>query len=244
MNSSRLSARILTAVIGLACLSGCSQEVNHTIEGGIKNALPKAIGPAATYAVTVESDPFELARGHLRQVKIVGTDVNLSPQLLIDELDVDATDIDADIVTQKVTSIGNVVFRAVVGQDSINHYLDSQSTNSPQRLEHLTVDLNDHSVTATVLVRALGVYVPASVTGTFGVEPGSRKYIDFIADSGSLSIIPVPQFALRYALNRINPVIDLTTSTVPVTVENVSIVGGDLIITGEADLQQGLSQNT
>jgi hypothetical protein len=237
-------AAVVAAAILASVLSSCSQAVDHSIAGGIKNALPASIGPSQNYDVTVKSNPLDAAKGHLNEVDIVGTGVNLSPQLLIEQLDVQATDIDADVTTRKVKSVGQVLFAAVIGQDSIDHYIAALPPSSPQRQEQLAVVLNNNSVTATVLVKALGLSVPASVTGFFVVEPANPKYIDFIPDKGSLSVIPVPQFALKLALTRINPVIDLTTSTVPVTVSSVTIQAGKLTLRGQADLQHGLVKNT
>jgi len=233
----------ISAILG-AALAGCSQTVDHTIAGGIKSALPNAIGQAKSYSVIVDSDPLEAAKGNLRKVTIVGEDVNLSPQLLIDELDIEATDIKADVRTRKVKSVGEVDFVAQIGQDSIDHYLAAQLPDSSQRQEKLKVTINDHTVTATVLVKALGISVPASVTGTFGVDSGDQKHMSFAADKGSLSIIPVPLFALKIALDKINPVIDVSNTTVPVTVNSIIVQDGKIIIHGQADLQDGLVQNT
>jgi len=235
------SAVLLGFVVGSTlALTGCSSAVDHTVAGSIKSALPSAIGPAENYAVTVKTDPIALAQGHLREVDIVGTDVQLSPQLLIDELDIDASDIDINLNTRQVKSVGQVLFLAQVGQDNIDHYIDNEPAGSTQRAEDLKVTVNDHSITARVLVKMLGIDVPASVTGAFEVEPDNPKLLDFVANKGSLSIIPLPQFALNIALQRINPVIDLSDTNVPVTVDQVTIQSGKIIISGEADLQNGL----
>jgi uncharacterized protein YpmS len=245
MNKVKFNQTLITSLIALTVLTaGCAQTVDHSVAGGIKNALPNAIGSAKSYSVVVDSDAIQLAQGHLRKVDIIGEDVNLSPQLMIDELDIDARDIKADVRTQKVKSVGNVTFAAAIGQDSIDHYLAAQLSNTSQKQENLKVTINDHDVTATILVKALGITVPASVTGTFAVSSDSDKHIQFKANKGSLSVIPVPQFALKLALDKMNPVIDLSNTTVPVTVDSISVQSGKIVLRGEAQLQSGLEQNT
>jgi hypothetical protein len=232
------------AAVCLTALCGCAGPVDHTIAGAIRHSLPTSIGPARNYAVFVDSDPLEAAKGHLRKVDIIGLGVNLSPQILVDELDIHILDVDANPLTRKVKSVGPVTFAATISQTGIDHYLATQPDDSKQKQDHLEVAINQNSITATVRVKTLGVAVPASVTGTFQIDRGNPQHLSFVPDSGSFSVISVPGFALRLVLNEVNPVIDLSKSTVPVSVDSISINSGKIQLTGEADLQQGLVQGT
>ncbi len=240
----RLNRIFLLFLAGaLLTLTGCAQAVDHSIAGAIKSSLPNAIGPAQYYVVTVNSNPIDAAQGRVKQVDIIGKEVSLSAQLLIDQLTIEADDVQANVQTRKVTKVGHVSFEAKIGQDGIDHYLAALPNDSPQRKEGLRVTLNESTITAQINCRVAGISVPASVTGTFEVSAADDKHIDFIPDSGSLSIIPIPRFALDFALRQINPVIDLTNSNVPVSVDDVTVQANVLQLSGTANLQQGLVQN-
>ena len=242
MNKSAVILKAAVLLVLTSTLCGCSHVVDTTIADTIKSQLPKAIGPAQSYNVSVGANPMQVVGGRIGEVDITGIGVNLSPEILLDHIQIQAHDIDVDSGSRKIKSVGNVLFEAQIGQDSIEHYLTSQSSNPAESDEHLSVELNDSSVTASMRVKSFGLWVPVSVTGTFEVDPDNDKHILFEPSRGSLSIIPLPIFVMKLAMERINPVIDLSNSTVPVDLSSVSINSGVLEIAGSADLNQSIAE--
>lgn len=222
------------AMLALAFCSGCGNPVNHPVADRIAAVLPKVLGPAQDYDVKVSGSSLSFTSGHIGDVTIHGDDVAFSPLLTVDTLDAEVQDIDIDTRSQKVTGMGPVHFVAGISAAHLNEYLTQTAASEPTRPQNLAVQIAGQSLALTFTVKPLWVNVPVSVTGMLSPEPGRPTLLDFTPTGARVSIVPVPGGLVDLALSHVNPVVDLSQLTVPVSIERTWIQGGNLYFAGSA----------
>lgn len=223
------SAALLPA---LALVCGCGHPVQETAAHKIANVLPSVLGPAAHYDVQVDGDPFALSRGRARAVHIQGQQVQLSPRLTLDTLDADARDVSFNRDTRRLEHIGQTNFTATLGQAHLDAYL----AHVKPLLPNLSVTLRSDDVEARVPVTFLGLQTMADLTGTLAPNADEPDKLDFTTNGVHVGMVPLPSALVNLALSLLNPVVDLSSVKVPLTVTNTSILNGQLTISGNVNL--------
>lgn len=228
--------------LGCACLiglilllsPGCGGVVNHNVAGRISSALPHVLGPAKRYDVQVSGTSLGLGSGHIGKVTIHGEDVAFTPQLTVDTLDAEIKDIDLDTRSQKVTGMGPIRFIAGVSAAHLNDYLAATAQSAPSRPQDLEIQLSGHEITLSFTVRPFLVNVPVSITGTIAPRTGYPSQLDFVPTGGQVSVVPVPAQVIDLALSHANPVVDLSTLAIPMTIDRAWVENGSLYLAGTA----------
>ncbi len=222
--------RQVSFLCAAACLlvAGCGSLAPQTVAARkIAEALPQAIGPAARYDVTVDGDPFALARGRARHVHINGQDVQITPAVTLDALTLDADDVSFDTQAHRVSHVGQVTFNAAIGQAHLNSYL-------AQRRPDVTVTLEQTDLQARLPVAAGPLHTIIGVAGTLTPSEPGASTLDFVADRARLGFLPVPAFVVNATLSELNPLVDLSTVRVPLALQSAQVAQGRLVLRGTA----------
>ncbi len=210
-------------------LAGCARPGEKQAEKAIQKLLPEYLGPARSYKTEVKGKSLgAVMRGRLREVHIVGTDVQLTDELLVRELTIDAEEVMADLKTRSLKGVGKATFTARIDENR----LDSMARRRRPKLLDLRLALRGKSVQVTLRPEVFGhPTLPLTVDGTLAVR-GGGKSLDFSPDRGRLAIVPIPEALLDFVAERLNPVVDLSALTVPIRIEKAESQGGQLILSG------------
>jgi len=201
-----------------------------TVAHKIANVLPRWIGPAEHYDVKVEGDAFALGRGHVRRVQIDGSNVQLSSTVSMDRINIDAHDVSFDRKARTIHRIADVSFTGQVDQGNIDRYL----TKARPDLHDVVVRLRSNDVEVSTPVTVRGYTTTVSVSGTLRPSVEAANKLDFVANGGSIGIVPVPARLVNVAIDEINPVLDLSRLRFPIAVKGVDIHNGTAAVHGTA----------
>ncbi len=211
---------------------GCGHPVQETAAHKIADALPSVLGPAAHYDVQVDGDPFALTRGRARAVHIQGQDVQLSPRITLDTLNIDTRDVSFDTGTRRLSHIGATAFTASLGQANLDRYL----AQSKPLLPGLVVTLLPDAVEARVPVSFAGLHTTAALSGSFRPNADDPRRLDFVAQNAQLGEVPLPASLVNLAVESLNPVLDLSGLKAPLTVTDAHVTNSRLVLSGTARL--------
>ena len=210
-------------------LAGCARPGEREAERAILRLLPEYLGPAKGYAVRVKGKSLgAISRGHLREVRIAGTDVRLTDELTVRELTVDADEVAVDLKTRSLQGVSQALFSARIDEAP----LDAMARKRRPKLLDLKLRLTGKWVEATVRPEVFGYpTIPITVRGTLAVRSGGRA-LDFSPDRGRLSVVPIPEALLDFVAERLNPVVDLSGLSVPLQIQRAEVAGGALTLSG------------
>ena len=125
-----IASLALIAVCGV--VAGCSRTVENNVDGRINATLPKYFGPADKYETHIDiASDGALLRGRVRSVHIVGTKVNLRPDLTLQQVTLDAEAVEIDPKRHTLESVGSAAFTGTINADEINHYIQNRVTDVP-----------------------------------------------------------------------------------------------------------------
>jgi len=216
-------------------VAGCDGlSPQRTVEHKIAGVLPRWIGPAAHYDVKVDGEAFAIGRGRVRRVRIDGKDVQLSSSVSMDRIKIDAHDVSFDRKARVIHEVRNVAFEGEVTQRNIDAYLAKARPN----LTGASVLLRQDDVQASMPISVAGYTTTVSVSGTLHPSKGSPKKLDFVANGGSIGLVPVPARLVNVAIDELNPVLDLSGSRFPVDVDNVAVHQGTASVRGTATIAE------
>ena len=218
----------------LICLAGlgCGHPVQDTAAHKIADALPSLLGPAAHYDVQVDGDPLALTRGRARTVHIQGQDVQVSPALTLDTLEITAEAVSLDTQARRLDHVGRTRFTATLTQAHLAAYL----AQSKPRLPGLTVTLRAGDVEARVPIKAFGLHTVARLTGSLAPDGDDPRSLDFVTNGAHFGAVPLPTSLINLALEALNPVVKLPGLKAPLTITDASVKNSRLYLQGTADL--------
>jgi uncharacterized protein YpmS len=220
--------KICLAALFAVFITGCAGGfIKSQVQSGIRDALPTYIGPAKSYTVSVDGSATEMLNGHIRHLHIDGTDVKIDPKLTINALAIDMDDVHYNSKRQ-LTRVGSTLFKTTVTEPEVNQYAE-QGLGRDYKPK---VTLSDGQIRVNCVANILGVGVPVAVTGKPEVVHGTR--VNFVADSLSAAHLPIPAAIANKILERINPILDMSTMKFPITIRTITVRPGFLDLSGEA----------
>ena len=230
---------VMALLTGAALICGC-RSPRAEAERRIAERLPAMIGPADTYDVQVDGSLLALARGHAHAVHVRGANVRMTNGIVVDELRLDAAQADFDLQKSQIKKIGRIAFSARLTQPHLSDYLAKR----PAAVDGLTVWLRPSEVEADVPVTAAGLKTTVVLYGTLAPKRPDAHAIDFVLSRAKIGKVPLPARLIDLAVQRVNPVVDLSSLKFPVALERTDVVRGDLILTGTTRLpeQQNLTE--
>ena len=212
-----------------ASLIGCARPGEREAEKAIVRLLPSYLGPARAYSVNVKGKSLgAIVRGRLREVHIMGDGVQLTEELTVRRLTVDADQVATDLKARTLQGVSQARFTAQIEERS----LDSMARRRRPKLLDLKLRLTGRQVEVTVRPEVFGhPTIPITVLGSLTPRSGGTA-LDFEPDRGRLAIVPIPQALLDFVAERLNPVVDLSGLSVPIRVERADVEAGALTLTG------------
>ena len=225
---------VLLAALALTTpLIGCNS-LSNQVNDRIARRLPAVLGPADHYDVHTSASIFDLMRGKLREACIHGDNVALTPMLHVRSFDADAKDIHADTRSDTIKGIGPSTFHLEMDQSNLDNYMLAARPVQFRRGARITLALD--RIVYSDSVTKFGIKAPFSVTGALTPRPGNGEQLDFIPYSGDFARIGIPLPLLKAAVDRQNPVVDLTHMSYPVAITSTRVQNSLLKIDGSVDL--------
>src|SRR4051794_40136587 len=124
MRLTRFTERRCWLLLILISALGCGPtDPFRTIERSIQAQLPRAIGPADRYEVSVSRSTGSLVAGQIPWISIHGRNVRAIAGLSLDELQVRMDGVRFDRGSRKVTSIENSRFEAAISAASATQFV-------------------------------------------------------------------------------------------------------------------------
>jgi hypothetical protein len=227
-------------LLGFAALvaNGCTT-LPSVVAGQIRQRLPTLLGPADSYDVRVGCTIFDLPRGKINWVHVHGVNVLLAPGMRVYDLVADAFDIHADPSTNALKSVGKTQFGVEINQADLDEYLrtsDPVSFDSGTRVVLRAHDIEYHDTIHVVTVFGKRLGVPYAIDGSLRAEKANPSRLDFVPSAASLIRVKLPLALVRTAVQQRNPVVDLSGMKFATTIQDATVAGNVLTVTGSVDL--------
>jgi hypothetical protein len=203
------------------------------MEQSIRAELPRLIGPADRYEVTVSRSAAGMIAGRIPWIEIHGHNVRAIQRLNLDELLVRLEGVRFNRTDHTVRVIEQSRFEAGIGAGSIVRFIHSRSP----ALRDVRVTITRGEIRVRVTPSLLGLGVPIEVDGR-PVLRGATA-IDFEASRISLLRLGLPEFVVRRLEERVNPLVDLSTLSFPVRLSAVSVNSERVVVNGTPTLSPG-----
>jgi hypothetical protein len=223
----------------LLSLGGCGRaNPFRAVERSIQAELPRLIGPADRYQVTVSRSGGNLIAGRIPWIDIRGSNVRAIEGLNLDELEVRLEGVRFDRGDRSVREIEQSRFAARIGAPSVTQYVRRRSPN----LRDVQVRFAQGAVQVRVSPALLGLGVPVEVNGRPKLRGASA--IDFDVSRVAVLRLGLPEFAVSRIEERINPLVDLAGLPFPLQLRDVRIEGDRVVVVGAASLTPAQFQPT
>jgi len=216
----------------LALCAGCSESNPfRAIERSTEAQLPRLIGPADKYEVSVSRSSGSLVAGHIPWIEIRGRNVRAIQGLNLDMLQIRLEEVSFNRSTRTVKEIKQSGFVARLSAASITQFIRRRSPN----LGDVQVRFGGGKVRVHASPGVLGIGVPVEVEGRPKLHGGTA--IDFDADRLAVLHLGLPEFAVRRLEAHLNPLVDLATMPFPLQLAEARIEGDQALISGTAVLK-------
>ncbi len=229
-----LSARrcVIALILLAALLPGCAKEtITRKVEKRIEAALPQYIGPAASYDARVDAGLGEMMNGRLRALHIVGTGVQLTPEITVDRLLVDMQGVVFDPNKNALKSVESTRFTAEIRETALQAYL----RRTHPKIEGITVSIGRNELQASARPGVLGISVPVEATGKLALANALK--LNFEPTRIRAVGIPAPSMISELLMRFVNPVLDFSRFSYPARLSDVRMEPGKLIATGTAEFR-------
>jgi hypothetical protein len=222
--SMRLPIRIALALIAAVVVWGCAKTTSSVAARAIERALPKIVGPAQSYHVTIEG-----LRGtsYAETVTATGKRVHPKGSPVLDTVDIELKDVSYDPNRGELEKVGSATATITVLAGDIANYLNS---TGKVRDASVTLDAPDRAeVQAQVEIPGLPVSANAVVTATGNLTSGDN-YINFDVAQVTAGGVVLPDAAVDVLSQAINPIVDLSSMPIAVRATGVHVENGDAVI--------------
>lgn len=219
-----------TALVAAAlAVTGCN--LSGQVEQEIESQLPRAIGPADDYAVTIEG--LRARSGEADRVVVVGTRVRPEGAPVLDRLDLDLRGVRFDRGDRRLERVDAAEATARITPADLAAFLETRDG-----VRSATVTLRTPNE-ATIRVRPdigdLPLPSGASVdlTGRLSSADGQVRFdIDEVRALG----LGLGETAARRLSGAINPIVDLSGTTPTLDVTSVRVESGAVVLEATGDL--------
>lgn len=223
-----ISARFFAALTLLLC-AGCSRvSPFRSLERSIRAQLPRLIGPADRYDVSVSRSTAGLIAGRIPWIDIRAQNVRALKGLNLDVLSVRLEGVRFNRADRTVREIEQSRFEARIAPGSIQRFIQSRAP----ALRDARVSITRGEVRVRLTPALLGLGVPVEVDGR-PVLRGATA-IDFKANHVSVLHLGLPEFIVARLEARVNPLVDLAALSFPVRLSAVRIDGDRVVVDGAA----------
>jgi len=227
----RLRHACFAVLVVLVAVCGCSKTDPYgATERAIRRSLPEVIGPARSYEVRIARADTNLLGGKIGWIEIHGRDVRASEELTVDDLHVRLEGVRFDRDERAIKSITGSAVTARISAASATRYV---AHRGPQ-YAGTRFEFRDNEAVVHVTPALLGIRLPVKVSGRPLLR--GNNTIDFDTSHLAVSLLPLPSPLLTLLERRINPILDLATLNLPLSLNGVRIEPGFAVVTGAARL--------
>ena len=221
----RSAAASMLCVAGFMAIGACASVVDNAVEDAIRAELPRLIGPARTYAVTVSG--ADVGAGSIDLAQVTGTRIERPGSPVIDSADVALSGVRFDAASKRITAVAASKVNARLLPADVARFLDAKpgvdavevSFQASGEMEvRLVPTLGGYALPAGTRVQLRGRFV---VAGQFLNLSVSELRV------AGLSLGALPTGALE-AL--VNPLVDLSKLPAPSRMDSASVVDGVLVL--------------
>jgi hypothetical protein len=234
--------RVAAVVSLLVLLPGCTRTINRSAERRIRDALPGYIGPAREWRAHVDNPADRTLRGRLSRVTIDGDGVQLRQTIVCESLHIEMRDVVVETGSNRLRSVGETTFTAVIGEAELNAYLRATPPPPDEPTRVKRVLLREGRMTAEATRWMLGREWPYTLV----VEPRLASPTLLKFDPDKMSVlglkVPLPASVLRWFARRLDQGFDFSTLPFPLRISSFQVERGRIILSGTADVMQSLNE--
>ena len=212
-------------LFALALLVACAGYVDQRTESAIRDALPRLVGPADRYEVTVRGAAAGGSR--IDEVRAVGIRVQRTGAPVLARVDVYLADVAVDRAERRVTSVGRAAIALHLHEQDMTEFLRRQ-----EWVESATVRFS--GADAITIEGRLGVRgLPAlsspraELRGRL-VPRGAQLLLRI--DAIRLGDAAAPTWLRRILEQTLNPIFDAAGHALPSQLDSVDAGSGELVI--------------
>lgn len=215
----------LTLALLAVAASGCS--VSGRVEAEIEAALPAALGPADNYEATVEG--VRLGDSTAERIDVRGDRVAREDTPVVDRLDATLWGVAFDRGNRRLSRVDSARATARLLPADLADYLAAERGLVEPRV---TLSPPDR-VSLRFRGEFEGIRLPgAEIAGRLRAQDGGvRMEVESVRAAG----IGLGGAVARRVESRINPVLDLTDEALALTVDDVRVANGALVVRASAD---------
>ncbi|MBC7330171.1 DUF2993 domain-containing protein [bacterium] len=234
-----------------------------SIENKIKDVFLSYVGGAEEIKVDVELAPFprdllgriEKAEVEMRGFKTETLPITITPKkvmagkismLRFEGSDIRYKDIPIKSVSLNLSDLKFNLPRLLVhrkmqfigaGKGKVSLVLEEEAINEVMKGK-ANIQLLKDKIKVSLNVGYPPIAIPIEI---YGKLEGRGDKIYFVQPTGEILLLPIPQSLLQLAVDRLNPVLDISTLipfTIPVKIEDIVVEEGEISVFCEVDLSK------
>ncbi len=220
-----LPRAVLAASVVGASVAGCAGYVDQRLEAALREALPRLVGPADRYDVSVRG--ADAAGSRVDEVRAVGIRVQRPRTPVLARVDVALRDVAVDREARRVTSIGRAAVALHLSEQDMTDHLAAHRWVEAASVRFSGVD--EITVGGRLGIPGLTALapMPAEFRGRV-VARGAQLLLR--VDAITLGSQAAPALARRAVEHALNPIFDASEHAVPAQIDAVEVAAGELVI--------------
>ncbi len=213
------------ALFAAAFLVACAGHLDQRLENALREALPRLVGPAERYDVTVRG--ADAVGSRIDEVRAVGIRVRRTGAPVLARVDVNLTGVAVDRGERRVTSIGHAAVALHLHERDLTEFLLRQ-----EWVESATVQFS--GTDGITIAGRLGVPgLPALSSPRAELRgrllPRGAQLL-LRVDAVTLGDRAAPALARRILEQALNPIFDAADHALPSQLDSVEAGAGELVI--------------
>jgi len=228
LNSGWKAAWLLTLASGLLLGSACS--VDREVGRAIRRELPKVLGPADSYEVSVHGT--RMRENSVHEVSVVAIGLRPRPEFRIERLEAKAWEVQVDPKTRTITKLGNLDATVTITTADTESFISAKPWLGRVRLEGVKATFpggNRATLSAIATFTGLnGLGIDLSPRVSIAADgrllaTGSR--VEVSIESIRAARLQLPSAANRWVEEAVNPLADLSGLPIPLKVSRLEGIG-------------------
>jgi hypothetical protein len=213
------------AALGAALLVACAGHVDRRLENALREALPRLVGPAERYDVSVRG--ADAGGSHIDEVRAVGIRVQRPDSPVLARVDVNLADVSVDRTERRISSIGRATVALHLTEQDLTAFLGRQEWVESGAVRFSGAD----GITIAGRLGVPGLPALSSPRAELHgrlVPRGAQLLLR--VDAVSLGDRAAPVWMRRILEQSLNPLFDAADHALPSQLDSVEAGAGELVI--------------